>query len=120
VIKEVLMSRLTSFLVLAVPVVALVSTPVGAAEQLDGKKIFLAQKCETCHAVSSAEIKMTGKIKGPDLAGAAAKRDATLLSNYLRRNADINAKKHVKPFTGSDEELGALIAWLQKQVPAKE
>ena len=114
------MNRLASLLALAVPAAALVSAPARAAEQLDGKKIFLAQKCETCHAVSSADIKMTGKIKGPDLAGAAAKRDATLLSNYLRRNADINAKKHVKPFTGSDEELGALIAWLQKQVPAKK
>ena len=114
------MTRLSSLLALAVPAALALSTPGRAAEQLDGKKIFLAQKCETCHAVSSAEIKMTGKIKGPDLAGAAAKRDATLLSNYLRRNADINAKKHVKPFTGSDEELGALIAWLQKQVPAKK
>ena len=109
------MSRLASFLALAVPAAALASTPVRAAEQLDGKKIFPAQKSETCPAVSSADIKLTGKIKGPDLTGTAAKRDASLLSSYLRRNADINAKKHVKPFTGSDEELGALIAWLQKQ-----
>jgi hypothetical protein len=67
--------------------------------------------------VSSAEIKATGKIKAPDLTGTAAKRDATLLSGYLRRNAEIGGKKHIKPFTGSDEEAGALIAWLQKQVP---
>jgi mono/diheme cytochrome c family protein len=114
------MSRSTFALALALPAAALLSAPAGAAEQLDGKKIFLAQKCEMCHAVSSADIKMTGKIKGPDLTGAAAKRDASLLSDYLRRNADINAKKHVKPFTGSDEELGALIAWLQKQVSPKK
>ena len=106
--------------VLAVAAAAALPASARAAEQLDGKKIFLAQKCETCHAVSSAEIKMTGKIKGPDLAGAASKRDATVLSGYLRRNADLNGKKHVKPFTGSDEELGALIAWLQKQAPAKK
>ena len=105
-------------LVLAVSAAASLPLSARAAEQLDGKKIFLAQKCETCHAVSSADIKMTGKIKGPDLTGTAAKRDATLLSGYLRRNADLNGKKHVKPFTGSDEEMGALIAWLQKQVPA--
>ena len=115
------MSRLTSsLLALAIPAAALASAPVHAAEQLDGKKIFLAQKCETCHAVSSADIKPTGKIKAPDLAGAVAKLDATLVSSYLRRNADINNKKHLKPFTGSDEELGALIAWLQKQTPAKK
>ena len=113
------MSRLTPVLAFAAAA-ALAAAPAPAAEQLDGKKIFLAQKCETCHAVSSAEIKATGKIKAPDLAGAAAKRDAGVLSDYLRRNADLNGKKHVKPFTGSDEEMGALIAWLQKQVPAKK
>lgn len=114
------MSRLTPVLAFAAAA-ALAAAPARAAEQLDGKKIFLAQKCETCHAVSSAEIKATGKIKAPDLAGAAAKRDASVLSSYLRRNADLNGKKHVKPFTGSDEEMGALIAWLQKQVlPAKK
>jgi mono/diheme cytochrome c family protein len=111
------MSRFTFLLALAMPAAALLSTPARAAEQLDGKKIFLAQKCETCHAVSSADIKATGKIKAPDLTGTAAKRDATLLSGYLRRNAEIGGKKHIKPFTGSDEEAGALIAWLQKQVP---
>jgi len=26
-----------------------------------------------------------------------------------------DGKKHLKAFTGSDEEIGALIAWLQKQ-----
>jgi mono/diheme cytochrome c family protein len=111
------MRRFTFLLALAVPAATLLATPGRAAEQLDGKKIFLAQKCETCHAVSSAEIKATGKIKAPDLTGTAAKRDATLLSGYLRRNAEIGGKKHIKPFTGSDEEAGALIAWLQKQVP---
>jgi len=111
------MSRFTSLLAVAVPAAIVLSAPARAAEQLDGKKIFLAQKCETCHAVSSADIKATGKIKAPDLTGTAAKRDATLLSGYLRRNAEIGGKKHIKPFTGSDEEAGALIAWLQKQVP---
>ena len=88
---------------------------------LDGKKTFLDQKCNTCHAVSSADITPTSKIKAPDLAGLAAKEDATFLAKYLRRQADKNGKKHVKPFTGSDEEMGALLSWLQKQTaPAKK
>jgi mono/diheme cytochrome c family protein len=111
------MTRFTFLFAVALPAAGLLATPAGAAEQLDGKKIFLAQKCETCHAVSSADIKPTGKIKAPDLTGRTAKLDATTLSQYLRRNAEIGGKKHVKPFTGSDEEAGALIAWLQKQVP---
>jgi mono/diheme cytochrome c family protein len=85
---------------------------------LDGKQIFLAQKCSLCHDVSSSDIKATTKsekMKGPDLTGAASKRDARLLNDYLRKKAEINGKKHGKEFTGSDEEIGALIAWLQKQ-----
>jgi mono/diheme cytochrome c family protein len=104
------------------PVLVLVAAVAGmavpgtrAAEQLDGKAVFTAQKCETCHAVSSAGIKATGKVKAPDLAGTAAKHDATLLASFLRKKADVNGKKHIKPFTGTDEEMGALIAWLQQQ-----
>ena len=88
-----------------------------AAKVLDGKQLFLAQKCNLCHSVSAAGIEATTKsekMKGPDLVGE-AKRDAKLLNAYLRKTADINGKKHVKQFTGSDEEIGALIAWLQKQ-----
>ena len=88
-----------------------------AAKVLDGKQIFLAQKCNLCHSVSPAGIEATtksDKMKGPDLVGL-SKKEATLLNGYLRKTADINKKKHVKQFTGSDEELGALIAWLQKQ-----
>jgi mono/diheme cytochrome c family protein len=107
---------------IAVPLAAIVfaarSGLGNAADQLDGKKIFLAQKCETCHAVASAGIKATGKIKAPDLTGLSAKRDAKMLSEFLRRNTELNGKKHVKPFTGSDEEMGALIAWLQKETAA--
>ena len=84
---------------------------------LDGKQIFLAQKCNLCHAVSPAGIEATTKsekMKGPDLVGL-SKTDAKLINGYLRKVADIDKKKHVKQFTGSDEEMGALIAWLQKQ-----
>ena len=88
-----------------------------AAKVLDGKQIFLAQKCNLCHSVSPAGIAATTKsekMKCPDLVGL-SKKEAKLLNSYLRKTADINAKKHAKQFTGSDEELGALIAWLQKQ-----
>ena len=82
---------------------------------LDGKQIFMSQKCNTCHAVSSASITATTKVKGGDLAGLANKEDAAWLGKYLRKEGDKKGKKHAKAFTGSDEELGALIAWLQKQ-----
>ncbi len=115
---------LTSFLLLLMLLPALPGfRPAATAKAqepkiLDGKQIFLAQKCNICHSISSAAIQATvksEKMKGPDLTGTAAKRDATLLNSYLRKKADINGKKHSKEFTGSDEEIGALIAWLQKQ-----
>ena len=85
---------------------------------LDGKQIFLAQKCNLCHTVSSAGIQATvksEKMKGPDLTGLTPKMEARLINDYLRKKAEINGKKHGKEFTGTDEEIGALIAWLQKQ-----
>ena len=112
-----------SILMTAVMLAALYSGPgaapaaAQAGKVLDGKQIFLAQKCNLCHAVSPAGIAATtksDKMKGPDLVSL-SKKDAKLLNGYLRKTADINGKKHVKGFTGSDEELGALIAWIQKQ-----
>ena len=95
------------------------ATPAAAQapKVLDGKQIFLAQKCNLCHSIPPAGIVATTKsekMKGPDLVGL-SKKDATLLNGFLRKTADINGKKHGKQFTGSDEEIGALIAWLQKQ-----
>jgi mono/diheme cytochrome c family protein len=119
---------LTLSIVLAVVLLAILSSgPVSApaaaqVTKLDGKAIFLAQKCNLCHSISTAGIEATTKsekMKGPDLAGAAVKIDAKLLSGFLKKTAEINDKKHIKMFTGSDEELGALIAWLQKQEKKK-
>ena len=81
----------------------------------DGKQIFLDQKCNMCHAVSSAGITPTSKIKAPDLAGLSSKEDPAFVTKFLKKEADKNGKKHMKPFTGTDEELAAVVAWLQKQ-----
>jgi mono/diheme cytochrome c family protein len=89
-----------------------------APAKLDGKQIFLAQKCNLCHSVSSAGIERTmksEKMAGPDLTNLAAKQDAATLTKFLHKQADINGKKHGKAFTGSDEEMGALVSWLQQQ-----
>jgi len=86
------------------------------AGKLDGKAIFLAQKCNMCHNVPPAAIERTmksEKMAGPDLVN--IKEDAAVLGKVLRKQADVHGKKHPKAFTGSDEELGALIAWIQAQ-----
>jgi mono/diheme cytochrome c family protein len=95
-------------------------SPAQTAAKLEGKQIFLGQKCDACHVVSSAQIKRTGKVKAPDLTAVAPKLDSAWLGKYLRKQEKTKAgKSHLKAFTGSDEELGALIAWLQAQKPVK-
>lgn len=93
-------------------------TPTTADQvTLDGKEIFLAQKCDLCHAVSSAGIEAktkSDKMKGPDLT-TAEKRDPKLLVDFLRKTAQIDGEDHKKEFKGSDEEIGALISWIQEQ-----
>jgi mono/diheme cytochrome c family protein len=87
------------------------------AKSLDGNELFVSQGCNTCHAVSTASI--TAKMKSskaPDLATVTTKRDTQWLSDYLRQQqADPAGKKHPKAFTGSDEQLGALLGWLEEQ-----
>ena len=94
----------------------LYSGPAAGQAKLDGKAIFLAQKCNMCHSIPTAGIEKTTKsatMAGPDLVN--VKMDAGTMTKYLRKQADKGGKKHVKAFTGSDEELGALIAWIQAQ-----
>jgi mono/diheme cytochrome c family protein len=114
-------------LILAVPlaVAGFLSAPPAAAAPAadgggapDGKAVFVAQKCNTCHAVSTAGIEATtksDKMKGPDLVGLAADHDAAALAAYLKKETKIDDKAHRTAFKGSDAELDALVAWLLKQ-----
>jgi cytochrome c5 len=88
------------------------SGPSGA----DGKAIFLDQKCNMCHDVSSAGITATTKsekMKGPDLKG--IKQDGEWLSKFLMKEVDLNGQKHKKAFTGNQAELKTLVDWLKEQ-----
>jgi len=91
----------------------------GEKKTLDGKQIFMDQKCNMCHAISSANIQATTKseaMKGPDLTGHLAGKDAAVIGDVLRKKKNTpKGKPHPKAFTGTDEEMGALIAWLQQQ-----
>ncbi len=82
----------------------------------DGKAIFLAQKCNMCHDVSTAEIAATAKsekVKGPEIVN--LKQDADFWMKYLKKQADLDGKKHSKNFTGSDADLKVLVDWMMAQ-----
>jgi len=105
-------NRTLSFLTLAL----VAAVPAGAA--LDGKAIFLAQKCNLCHGVSSAGIAQTSdKMKAPDLTGKVTAADTPKLAKFLRKlepGGEKN-KKHAKEFKGTDEEIQAVLDWLVAQ-----
>ncbi len=85
--------------------------------ELDGKAIFLANKCNMCHSVPSVGIEAkvkSEKMKGPDLSDAAARFEADDLGKYIRKQAQLEGKDHKKEFKGSDEELAAIVAWLRQ------
>ena len=118
-------SGLLVALVAAVPWIALLvaagpvagAAPAAAPGKLDGKAIFLAQKCNLCHAVSSAAVERTSKsekMKGPDLAGVGKRREAVWMRRWLAKEESVNGKKHLFTYKGTQQELDALIAWLGK------
>lgn len=104
---------------LALVAVALLAPGVSWAgdHEASGQAVFMAQKCNTCHSVEKVGIEAkvkSEKMKGPDLTLVAADRDAEWFNQYLKKEADIDGKKHMKEFAGSDEELQQLIEWLQE------
>jgi mono/diheme cytochrome c family protein len=103
-------------LTLLVPAFLLPSLALAA----DGKAVFLDKKCNKCHAVSSAAIEKTSKLKGPDLTVEPVKSDVKLLKSYLRKQETINGKKHGTGFTGTDDELDAVLAWVLQQNKGKK
>ena len=80
----------------------------------EGKTIFLAQKCNTCHSVLGAEIDAKLKaesLRGPDLPPN-KQLDAEWLTKYLRKEVQLNGKDHGEPSKATDEEIHAVVAWL--------
>lgn len=92
----------------------------------DGKKIFLAQKCNLCHSIEVAGIEATTKsekLKGPDLAATPFIGSREDLAKFVRQTIQLDGKKHKKGFKGTDEELATLFDWLtaqQKKAAAKK
>ena len=88
------------------------SGPPAASAGGPGEEIFTAQTCNVCHAVPAAgiEAKMkAGKMKGPDLP---TERDADWMRGYVTQAIAVDGRKHAKKFTGSEDELATLLAWL--------
>ena len=78
---------------------------------LTGKEIFLENKCNNCHTVSSNEI-TSKKDDAVDFSNSGASGDIQLMKSYLLKEATINDKVHKIKFKGSESELNTLADWL--------
>lgn len=107
--------RSVLFLALLATVGLLLASMVtaAAAAPADGKAVFLDNKCNMCHSVDSQGIEKKLKSgKGKDLSNVGAERDAAWLQKWIKKEIDLDGKKHEKAFKGTDAELDALVKWL--------
>lgn len=87
-------------------------TPAAANAQ-DGKAAFLENKCNVCHTVESQEVEKTSKMAGPDLSDAGNMvESADWLKGFLMKENETEAGKHKKTWSGTDEQLQAIIDWV--------
>jgi cytochrome c551/c552 len=94
----------------------LYSSAGAAAAAPDGKAIFMAQKCNMCHSVSTAGVEATTKaasMKGPDLVN--VKTDAAAITKFLHKETEMNGKKHPKDVKLPDADTKALVDWVLAQ-----
>ena len=87
-----------------------------------GQQVFVAQKCQMCHTVYSAGIgeppakdakEEENEAEGPpDLSLAGTGRTAEWISLFLQKKEELNEKKHMLQFKGTDEELTTLANWI--------
>jgi mono/diheme cytochrome c family protein len=100
---------------LAAPPGAYLAAGEGAAAP-PGQQVFLAQKCNTCHAVASLGIEATtksDKMKGPDLSTVGSERDAAFFAKFLKKEVPSSAgNPHKAPWKGTDADLQTLAGWL--------
>lgn len=88
---------------------------VTAQGAVDGKAVFEAEKCGLCHGVQAASIEAkttSDKLKGPDLSGYKAEEGFDI-RGYLHKEVEKDGAAHRREFKGTDEELQALLRWLE-------
>jgi len=122
-VKRFVHGALIGFSALSVIVTLAVLVPSSAGDETGsesplGRQVFEAQKCNTCHDVSSANIEAkmkSAKMKGPDLTGVGSRLESDWIAKYVRKEVQLEGKDHKKEFNGTDEDLKAMIDWLSEQ-----
>lgn len=107
------MKNILIYLGLIVTIVALYGFAFTIADQNsdDGKKIFIDNKCNMCHTVTSAGIE-SKKSDATDLSEVGKAATQEFLLKYLKKETKLNDKDHKSSFKGSDADLKILVDWL--------
>ena len=113
------MKKLSIPVILAVAAFALMSAGSLGTAGHDGKSIFLDNKCNKCHTITSQGIERQGTAPEgktpPDLSGVGLKHNSDWMQKWLNKEEEQNGKKHIKKFGGSTEDLKTLTNWLASQ-----
>ncbi len=89
------------------------SLSVNGQDAKDGKTIYTDAKCSNCHSIDSQKIEAKKKTdKTVDLSKTGEKNDAAFFAKYLKKEADLNGKKHPVAFKGEAADLETLTKWL--------
>lgn len=98
----------------ALALLVVMTASFATAQEPEGKKLFLDQKCNTCHTVKSQDIEATrGNDETPDLSNAAelipSKEWAV---KFVMREEEKDGKKHRRPWRGEAADLEKIVDWL--------
>jgi hypothetical protein len=78
-----------------------------------GKDVFLNAKCNMCHSITSQSIEAKKKSDNtPDLSNIGSKAKANDLKTYLKKESELNEKKHPVAFRGEEGDFDVLVTWL--------
>ena len=113
--------RLVLTLISVTGALILSSAPdVGAERQVDpsqGKASFSEAGCGRCHSVETQEIEASiasERMRGPDLSQIGSDHDVDWLMAYVKREETVDGDRHRTPYSGSDDDLQVIAAWLEK------
>lgn len=134
-IRWSVVSALAAAALLAACVAGAAETKALPGKTPDGKELFTAGKCNTCHSIEAEKIERkkaataenaaapaTAAKKKPDLSGIGATKGAAWIGKYLVKEERLETKMHpTVKYRGTPEELNTLSAWLGSlKTPAKQ
>jgi hypothetical protein len=84
----------------------------GQSEAADAKELFLVEKCNRCHSISSLNIENTGQKKISDLSDVGSRFSTEFIIKYLNREEAIEGKKHLKNLKSEGADIETVAKWL--------